>query len=152
MPTGVYATILKAQGFAENDSFLIDVPLFHSAALGYTNATLAAGSGICVRSHPVLDCYWEVAREAGVTGAVFISSMVTALMAKNPRPADREHRMRFMLTSPVPVDVDAFKKRFGVPTVLTSFGSTETPLRCSARHGQAWTPRAVAKSGRGGTC
>jgi crotonobetaine/carnitine-CoA ligase len=132
-----YTTILKAQDFAESDSFLIDVPLFHSAALGYTNATLAVGSGICVRSRPVLDSYWEIARDAGVTGAVLISSMVTALMTKDPRPADREHRIRFMLTSPVPVDVDAFKKRFGVSTVLTSFGSTETsaPVLGEARAG-----------------
>lgn len=132
-----YSTILLSQSFGPDDVFQIDVPLFHAAATGYVNATLACGSAIYVRSRPALDRYWEVAREARVTAGVLISSMVPMMMNCAPREAERQHRVKFLVTAPVPPDISAFRKRFGVDTVFTSLGSTEasTPLRGIAEPG-----------------
>ncbi|MGE2735664.1 AMP-binding protein [Mycolicibacterium vaccae] len=132
-----YSTILLGQNFGPDDVFQIDVPLFHAAAMGYVSATLACGSAIYVRSRPALDKYWEVAREARVTGGVLISSMVPVMMGYPPRDAERQHRVRFLVTAPVPPDISSFRQRFGVETVFTSLGSTEasTPLRGIAEPG-----------------
>lgn len=129
-----YGTILQSQNFGPDDVFQIDLPLFHSAAMGYVNATLANGSAMYVRSRPALDSYWEIARDARVSGAILISSMVPTMMGYPPRAAEREHRMRFMITAPIPPDIPSFRERFGVSTLLTSFGSTEasTPIRGEA--------------------
>ncbi|ORW72891.1 AMP-binding protein [Mycobacterium saskatchewanense] len=132
-----YSTILMDQGFSADDVFQIDLPLFHTAAMSYVNASLASGSAIYVRSRPALDRYWEVARDARVSAGVLISSMVPTMMGQPPRAAEREHRMRFLVSSPIPPDISAFRERFGVPTIVTSLGSTEasTPLRGYAQPG-----------------
>lgn len=132
-----YATILRENGFTADDVFQIDLPLFHSAAMGYVNATLANGSAIYVRPRPALDRYWETIRDARVSAAILISSMVPAMMRHPARSADREHRMKFMVTAPIPPDIAAFRSRFGVPVLMTSLGSTEasTPIRGYAEPG-----------------
>lgn len=132
-----YATILAGQGFEPGDVFQIDLPLFHTAALGYVNATLAGGTAIYVRGRPALDRYWEVVRDAEVSAGILISSMVPMMMGHPPRAAEREHRVRFLITAPIPPDIASFRARFGVPTILTSCGSTEasTPIRGVAEPG-----------------
>ncbi|KXW72613.1 hypothetical protein MPHL43072_02190 [Mycolicibacterium phlei DSM 43072] len=126
-----YSAILIAQGFRPGDVFQIDIPLFHTAALGYVNGALATGAGIYVRSKPALDRYWEIARDADVSAGILISSMVPVLMSQPPRDADRDHRVRFLMVAPLPPDIDDFKARFGIPVLLTACGSTEasTPFR-----------------------
>ncbi len=124
-PYVAYSSILAGQQFGPDDVFLVDLPLFHMAALGYLYSCLVTGSRVHVRSRPALDRYWEVLGAHDITGCVLISSMVPMLMSQPARPAEREHRMRFMLAAPVPGDVEGFKRRFRIPTLLTSWGSTE---------------------------
>ena len=132
-----YTTILLGENFGPGDVFQIDLPLFHTAALGYINAALSTGSAIYVRARPALHNYWEIARDAQVTGAILISSMVSMMMAQPARPSELEHRVRLLVMAPIPTDFDAFQRRFGVCTILTSCGSTEasTPIRGVARRG-----------------
>lgn len=120
-----YTALLKDYGFGADDVFQIDLPLFHAAAGGYVTGCLATGSGMSVRARPALDDYWVTAKEAGVTGSIAISSMITALLQAPPSREDREHKIRLMVTAPIPPQVEEFKARFGVVDVVTSLGSTE---------------------------
>ena len=124
-PYAGYSSILASQGFGSDDTFLIDLPLFHMAAVGYAYSCLVTGSRMHVRARPDLNRYWEVLRDHDITGCVLISSMVPVLLARPPREAERAHRMKFMLAAPVPTDVATFKERFRIPTLLTAWGSTE---------------------------
>jgi crotonobetaine/carnitine-CoA ligase len=51
--------------------------------------------------------------------------MVPMLLSQPVRAAEREHRLKYVLLAPLPADVAAFKRRFAIPTLLTSWGGTE---------------------------
>ncbi len=120
-----YASILISQGLGAGDVYLIDLPLFHMAASGYVYSCLVTRTRMHVRSRPAFAEYWEVLRDHDISATVLISSMVPMLLSQPVRPAEREHRVKYILLAPVPADVDAFKQRFGIPTLLTSWGGTE---------------------------
>jgi len=121
--TGAWATV--DLGLGEADTFLIDLPLFHQAAASMTLGALSARSRIALRRAPALNGYWATARETGATMAFLLSSMAQYLAAQPPGPADRDHRLRYMIAAPLPADPAGFCARFGVSDLITAFGSTE---------------------------
>jgi crotonobetaine/carnitine-CoA ligase len=112
-------------GDGSADVFQADLPLFHLAASYQVAACLATGTRIVVRTRPALGNYWEAARDTGATMALLVSSMVPFLLAQPPRPADREHRIKTMVAAPLPAAMGEFQERFGVPNLVTFYGSTE---------------------------
>lgn len=124
-PYAGYASILISQGLGPDDVYLIDLPLFHMAACGYAYACLVTRTRMHVRSRPAFADYWEVLRDHNISATVLISSMVPMLLAQPVRPAEREHRVKYVLCAPVPADVAAFTQRFRIPRLLTSWGGTE---------------------------
>jgi crotonobetaine/carnitine-CoA ligase len=121
------AALVLNWGGSARDVALLDLPLFHLAALFITVGSLAGRARLAVRSAPALDRYWEVARDTGATIGMLLSAMVPFLLAQPRRPAEAEHRLRLLMTAPLPPDVDAFRARFGVAEFTTAFGSTEVP-------------------------
>jgi len=110
-----------------DDVFLIDLPLFHGSALCMAAGSFRTGTPIAVRSMPAMNAYWETARATGATVSFLLSSMVNFLLGKPEGPADRDHKLRIMLSAPLPPDPDAFMKRFGVERIITAYGSSEVP-------------------------
>ncbi|WP_142280508.1 AMP-binding protein [Mycobacterium saskatchewanense] len=117
----------EREGLGRTDVFLIDLPMFHMAALCYIGGSLLTRSGLAIRDRPALDRYWEIARDVGATAAILLSTMVTFLINAERRPAEREHRLRTVLMSPLPGDPQAFKDRFGIANIWTTFGMSEAP-------------------------
>ncbi|HEY1972561.1 MAG TPA: AMP-binding protein [Pseudonocardia sp.] len=109
------------------DIYLIDLPLFHGAALWQGTGSLVAGIGLAMRSAPDLRNYWEIARDAGATMGILLSTMVPFLLGQPVRAAEREHRLRTMIVNPPPPDIAAFMERFGLPETWTGYGMTEVP-------------------------
>ncbi|MFE0748354.1 AMP-binding protein [Gordonia sp. NPDC058843] len=120
---GAYFT--ETWGATSADIVLLDLPLFHGAALYQATAGLATRVRFAIRSAPNLNEYWEVARDAGATMGFVVSSMVPYLYSRPPRPADTQHSLRALITSPLPADVAGFQKRFNIPEIVTACGSTE---------------------------
>lgn len=116
-----------AEGFDKHDVFLVDLPMFHMAALCYLGGSLVTRTQVAVRTRPALDRYWEVAREVGATGAILLSTMTNQLVIAPSRPAEREHHLRTVLMSPMPADPTAFRQRFGIEKIFTTFGMSEAP-------------------------
>lgn len=111
---------------SESDRFMGDLPLFHMAALGNVTLMMRVGASVALRTRPSLSQYWNIARETGATYGVLVSSMAAALMQAPPSPGDRDHHMRFFLSSPEPANREAFIERFGLEGLCTALGSTET--------------------------
>ena len=88
-------------------------------------ACLASRTRLAIRSMPAMSSYWATAKENKATIGFLLSAMVPFLLRQPESPADRQHSMRLMISSPLPDDVDAFRQRFGVDEVITAYGSTE---------------------------
>jgi len=117
----------EAEGLGREDVFLVDLPMFHMAALCYIGGSLMTRTGLAIRNRPALDEYWEVARDVNATASILLSTMTNYLVNAKPRPAEREHRLRTVLMSPLPPDPEEFKRRFGIEHVWTTFGMSEAP-------------------------
>ncbi len=117
----------EREGLGSDDVFLVDLPMFHMAALCYIGGSLLTRTAVAIRNRPALDQYWEVARDVRATAAILLSTMVSFLVDAEPRPAEREHRLRTVLMSPLPGDPESFKQRFGIANVWTTFGMSEAP-------------------------
>jgi crotonobetaine/carnitine-CoA ligase len=111
----------------DGDTFLMDLPLFHAAALYHANAALHFGVRLSVRSGPTLRDYWRVAADAGATLSIVLSSMVTFLSMQAPSDHDTAHRIRRMLSVPAPEDAAGFRRRFGVAQIWSGYGLSELP-------------------------
>jgi carnitine-CoA ligase len=120
---GSWFTDERSRG--REDIFLIDLPLFHAAALWLGTASIVRGVRLMVRSAPDMKNYWEVARDAGATMGILLSTMVPFLLAQPSRPAEREHSLRTMIASPPPPNVTEFMQRFNLPEVWTGYGLSE---------------------------
>jgi crotonobetaine/carnitine-CoA ligase len=110
-----------------DDVFLIDLPLFHGSALCMAAGSFRTRTPIAVRSMPAMNAYWETARGTGATVGFLLSSMVGFLLGKPEAPSDRDHRLRILISAPLPPDPEAFMKRFGVQRIITAYGSSEVP-------------------------
>ncbi|OQO92655.1 acyl-CoA synthetase [Saccharomonospora piscinae] len=111
---GADDTILTAQPFHYID------PQWN-VALG-----LASGATLVVldRFHP--STFWEKVREHGVTWFYCLGLMPSLLLRMPPAEADRDHRVRAISASAIPVDRHAeLERRWGVPW-FEAFGMTET--------------------------
>lgn len=134
------------------DVFLINLPLFHTAAQCMVAASLRARTRMAVDLVPKMSNYWEHAKEMGVTVAHLIGSMAGFLMSQPEREADRDHGVRLLIASPMPPDADAFMNRFGVAELLCSYGSTETPGPIVRAPGQPIVPGAIGRQRAGFEC
>jgi crotonobetaine/carnitine-CoA ligase len=115
------------RSIGRDDVYLIDLPLFHAAALWQGTASLVTGIGIALRSAPDLRNYWEVARDSEATMGILLSTMVPFLLDQPVRSAERQHRLRTMIASPPPPNIGEFMQRFGLRDASTGYGLTEVP-------------------------
>jgi len=122
---GSWATV--DVGIGEDDVFLIDLPLSHGSALCMAACSFSTRTPIAVRSVPEMNAYFETARDTGATVGFLLSSMVGYLLNKPESPAEHEHRLRVMISAPLPPDPAAFQKRFGIAQIITAYGSSEVP-------------------------
>jgi crotonobetaine/carnitine-CoA ligase len=134
----------KAIGAKPGDVFLADLPLFHLSALAISGAAIAEGCVLAVRRAPSLTNYWRVAQETGATFVQLLSTMPHFLMQQPPGLYDRDHTVRAMLMVPLPADVAGFQNRFGIPEIVTAYGSSE----CSVPLSQPSSPLVVGSCGR----
>jgi crotonobetaine/carnitine-CoA ligase len=136
---GLYGT--RDRGLGEDDVFLIDLPLFHSAALGMVGGCFTTMTPINVRSGPNLREYWKTIKETNATIAVVLSSMIGFLMSQTPSPADTDHRLRFLISIPITAEPQGFMTRFGIPELVAAYGGTEVSTAMSSPLGVPIVPQ-----------
>jgi crotonobetaine/carnitine-CoA ligase len=68
---------------------------------------------------------WEVLAEHGCTVFNLLGGMATAIYSEPPKPSDRGHRVRFVISAGMPAALwEPFERRFGVK-VLEVYGAVE---------------------------
>lgn len=132
---GVRITHAHAYGYAApeiygacdaDDIALVVLPLFHIGGQwkGVLNALIAGASAVILPRFSATT-FWEDVRHYGCSYTLILGVMAEFLLRQDPRPDDRDHKLRRIALVPVVKDLDGFKSRFGITTVSSAYGSTE---------------------------
>ena len=114
---------------ADDDRFLINMPMFHIGGCFILYSMLCRGGSIAMTDRFRTQTFWQTARETGST-AVFLLGVMAAFLLKEPAGEDdKDHPLKTVFVVPFSEDATRFAERFGV-TVHTIFNMTEvsTPI------------------------
>jgi crotonobetaine/carnitine-CoA ligase len=129
--------------FVQEDRLLANLPLFHVSGAGAVLDRLTKG-GTCVLIDGFSAAnFWPTVRRFRITGACLVGGMTQFLLRQPPRPDDRDHTLRNVVTVPWNEDSRAVAERYGL-LMRTAFNMTETavPIR------SAPNPAALGTCGR----
>jgi carnitine-CoA ligase len=125
----------------EDDILFAGLPLFHAGARLVT-VTLPLVYGIPAYLQGAFSArgYFPGAKRVGATLMIAVGAMGAAILATEPSPADRDHRVTRIMCAPLSLQAQAmFRERFGVEPWVDIFGQTEcmpatlTPLSSDRR-------------------
>lgn len=115
-------------GLSPDDRLMTALPLFHINAQAYsTLGSLGAGASLVLLPKFSASRFFEDAKRTGATVFNAVGAMINILLATDPRPSDRDHRLRLCysaLALPEPQH-RAFEERFGV-RMIVGYGMSET--------------------------
>ncbi len=113
-------------GIGEGEILHTTLPLFHTNALNAFFQALLTGSTLVVEKRFSATAFWDALARHQATVTYVLGAMVPILLAREPGPSDRAHRVRVALAPGVPPQFhDEFTQRFGMQ-LLEGYGSTET--------------------------
>jgi carnitine-CoA ligase len=139
--TGVAgAHFIEALGLGPDDVILAVTPLFHGNAWGAVQTAVYAGATAAFPARFHASGFWPLVHETGATVLYTLGTVLAMLLAREPSPAERGHRLRVILglgSAPIRERVIA---RFGVEHVAECFGSTDAGVVTITPRGAAWRP------------
>ena len=113
-------------GVTEDDVLCTTLPLFHVNALNTFAQALLGGARMVLEQRFSASGFWPAMVRNDATVIYLLGAMVPILLAGQPRPEERGHKVRIGLGPGVPADLGtAFAARTGV-TLLEGYGATET--------------------------
>jgi crotonobetaine/carnitine-CoA ligase len=135
MPKGVVrnhgGVNMTVRGYLQQQGIRSGDVLMSVLSLGHANAQVmclfsAVGAGATAVFYPRFSAssFWKWASECGATCANMLGAVAEYLWAAKPSEWDTKHKIRIMLGSPAPRNLQEFQERFGV-RVIDGYGSTE---------------------------
>jgi crotonobetaine/carnitine-CoA ligase len=122
---------MTVRGYLQQQGIRSEDVLMSILSLGHANAQVmclfsAVGAGATAVFYPRFSAsgFWKWASECGATCANMLGAVAEYLWAAKPSEWDSKHKLRIMLGSPAPRNLQEFQERFGV-RVLDGYGSTE---------------------------
>jgi fatty-acyl-CoA synthase len=114
-------------GYGPDDVIYCPLPLYHGAAGAVVPAeALHAGAAIAVRRKFSASGFWDDCRRFRATGFYYVGEVCQFLLARPPRPDDRDHQVRVIMGTGLRPGVwERFQERFGIVRIIESYGSTE---------------------------
>lgn len=120
-------SMIEAFGLGPDDCVYSPYPMFHVGATQYDLLpALMVGGRAVVRDRFSISAFWPDVVAQGVTWFMALGSVQQLLWAAPPCEEETRHRLRFLWGTPLPVDPEAFERRFGVKVVRGGgYGSTD---------------------------
>jgi carnitine-CoA ligase len=113
-------------GVGADDVLCTTLPLFHVNALNTFAQALLSGARMVLEPRFSASGFWPAMVRNEATVIYLLGAMVPILLAREPGPDERGHKVRTGLGPGVPADLGrAFTARTGV-TLLEGYGATET--------------------------
>jgi carnitine-CoA ligase len=121
----------EQMAYGPGDVVYTCLPLFHATALIVSMLmSLSAGANIVIAPRFSVSGFWRDVVDHGATGTAFLGAMTQLLVAAEPSPLDREHRLRTAMMVPArESDREIFRERFGLE-VVESYGLTDFGWLC----------------------
>lgn len=135
MPKGVArdhgGVVMTVRSYLQQQGVRSDDVLMSILSLGHANAQVmclfsAMGAGATAVFFPRFSAssFWKWAAGCGATCVNMLGAVAEYLWAADPGEWDKKHKIRIMLGSPAPRNLQEFQERFGV-RVIDGYGSTE---------------------------
>ena len=109
---------------ADDDRYLINMPLFHIGGCFILYSMLCRGASIAMTTGFRTDSFWDTVARTQSTVVFLLGAMATFLIKAEPRANDRDHGLKTVFIVPFNEEATGFAERFGV-TVYTIFNMTE---------------------------
>ncbi|MGW7792201.1 AMP-binding protein [Streptomyces tricolor] len=118
--------LVRQFGVRADDVHYVCMPMFHgNAVIADWAPALAAGAGVALRRRFSASAFLSDVRRYRATYFTYVGRAVQYLLATEPRPDDRDHRLRLGFgTEAGAVHAAAFERRFGV-RLVEGYGSSE---------------------------
>jgi crotonobetaine/carnitine-CoA ligase len=107
-----------------DDAWYVPFPLFHMSGKHALYAAALIGARYVLRAQFSTGSFWSDVRRYRCTTSLLIGTTGSFVASLPASSQDRTHPLRNVLMAPLPADVDAFRKRFGL-RVATVFNMTE---------------------------
>ncbi|WP_194861511.1 long-chain-acyl-CoA synthetase [Dietzia sp. SYD-A1] len=111
----------------KDDVLLCPLPMYHNNALTVAlGCVLAAGACLAVEEHFSASKFWDQARAARATAAIYIGEICRYLLNQEPGPGDRDHSIRVMTGNGLRPEIwEEFQQRFGVDRICEFYAASE---------------------------
>lgn len=121
----------EQMAYGPGDVVYTCLPLFHATALIVSMLmSLSAGADVVIAPRFSVSGFWRDVVDHGATGTAFLGAMTQLLVAAEPSPRDRAHRLRTAMMVPAKeADREVFRDRFGLE-VVESYGLTDFGWLC----------------------
>lgn len=118
---------LSGVRLGSDDVLLCPLPMYHNNALTVgLGCVLASGACLAVEEHFSASRFWDQAREAGATAAIYIGEICRYLLNQEPGPGDRDHSVRVMTGNGLRPEIwNEFRERFGIDRVCEFYAASE---------------------------
>ena len=111
----------------KDDVLLCPLPMYHNNALTVgLGCVLAAGACMAIEEHFSASKFWDQARAAGATAAIYIGEICRYLLNQEPGPGDRDHSIRVMTGNGLRPEIwEEFRERFGIGRICEFYAASE---------------------------
>lgn len=119
--------IVEAFGISESDCVYTPYPLFHVGAAHYDIlAAMISGARVVLRDKFSLSAFWKDMVKYEVTWLEMMGSINQLVWSAPVCPEETQHQLRIIWSTPIPVNVDEFEKRFNARVARGGgYGSTD---------------------------
>lgn len=113
-----------------DDIFYICLPLFHANGLFMQlQACLAIGCKAVIRQKFSASKWLDDIRNFKITHTNTLGAVAAFIVAQPATPKDKDHQLKVIGAAPLPaVAEDAFRNRYGIPSVVPLYGMTEVNI------------------------
>ncbi|MDV7999714.1 long-chain-acyl-CoA synthetase [Rhodococcus sp. IEGM 1408] len=111
----------------KDDVLLCPLPMYHNNALTVgLGCILASGACLAIEEHFSASKFWDQARAAGATAAIYIGEICRYLLNQEPGPGDRDHSIRVMTGNGLRPEIwTEFQQRFGIDRICEFYAASE---------------------------
>jgi crotonobetaine/carnitine-CoA ligase len=137
--------VVQLLQFEPGEIYLMPLPLYHMHAQTVTYGALLGGALVHYQERFSTTNWLETIRDVGATCTISLGVILSFILKRPEQPDDHDNPLRRLWSCPTPpLQIAEFQRRFDVPHIVTSYGSTEIGMITMADY-DATRPASVGK-------